>query len=94
MAICLNEHLLKDQEVLKKFIPEAIEKAKKYKSVKVGAYSCAKGIDFIRNNIAKFIGARDNLEADPEDIYLTYGGIDAYHHILGLIFNKGDQVLV
>lgn len=43
-------------------------------------------------NIAKYISERDNFETDPEDIYCTYGGIDAYHHTLGLIFNKGDEV--
>jgi len=78
--------------MLSKFIPEAIEKAKKYKAIKMGAYSCAKGIDSVRRNISKFISERDNFQADSEDIFLTYGGIDAYHHILGLMFNRGDEV--
>jgi len=77
---------------LSQFIPEAIEKAKSYKSIKIGAYSCARGVDSVRNNIAKFISGRDKYQANPEDIFLTYGGIDAYHHILGSIFNKGDEV--
>lgn len=79
---------------MRKFIPEAIEKAKKYKSIKIGAYSCAKGVEFVRKNISKFISERDNFQADPEDVFLTYGGIDAYHHILGLIFNRGDEVFL
>jgi hypothetical protein len=93
LAICLNENILNDKTIMKKFIPEAIEKAKIYKAIKLGAYSCAKGVDVVRKNISKFISKRDNCEADVEDIFLTYGGIDAYHHILGLIFNKRDEVI-
>ena len=85
---------MNDPGVLRMFIPEAIEKAKKYKSIKMGAYSCAKGVESVRKNIAKFIKERDNFQADPEDVFLTYGGIDAYHHILGLIFNRGDEVIL
>lgn len=89
----MNENLLNDPAVLRYYIPEAIEKAKKYRSIKVGAYSCAKGVESIRKNIANFISLRDNYEANAEDIFLTYGGIDAYHHIIGSIFNNGDEVI-
>lgn len=90
MSICLNPNLLQTKNLI--LMPEAIKKASKYiKSTKLGAYSCAKGIESIRKNIAAHISERDNLKVAEDDIFLLYGGMDAYQHIIGL-FNNNEKV--
>lgn len=90
ISICLNPNLMDSQNM----IPEAKVKALTYIDMKVGAYSCAKGNEKIRSNMAKFLTDRDGHEADKDEIFLLYGGIDAYHHIAGLIFNQNDGVTI
>lgn len=88
-SLCLNENNNKD-----KFSEESINKAEEYlKRFRVGAYSCSKGIDIVRQNVAKKLFIRDGFSIDQDDIFLTYGGMDAYGHIIGL-FNKNETILM
>jgi aspartate/methionine/tyrosine aminotransferase len=92
VSLCLNTNLLNDKKVCDQMLPESIARAKSYvPQIKVGAYSCSKGIETVRKRLADRIAQRDNLTTDPDDFYLTYGGMDAYQHILSL-FSKNDSV--
>jgi hypothetical protein len=88
MAICINPSLMKNPY----FIPQAKHKAKQYSNYKVGAYSCAKGVDFIRENMAKYISKRDGFNASKDEMFLLYGGMDCYQHIMSLIYNPSERV--
>jgi hypothetical protein len=93
IALCLNPSLRHAKNDL--VLPEARIKAEFYsKTIKPGAYSCARGIEQIRKNIAKYYSKRDGFHISEDDIFLLYGGTDAYHHIIGTIFNKNDQVII
>ena len=93
VAICMNKSLLGMEN--SNLMSEAKEKAEEYlRRINFGAYTCSKGIDSVRKNIAKFITKRDGgvNNSDEDKIFLTYGATDAYQHILG-IFEKNDKVI-
>lgn len=76
---------------------EAKESARQYLNIpnfSIGAYSDSKGIAITRKNIANWIYKRDQIKADPENIYLTNGGLNAYDHIVSTLFKPGDGLLV
>jgi alanine-synthesizing transaminase len=61
----------------------------------LGAYSDSKGVRFIREAVAEFIQDRDDIEADPEAIYLTDGaskGVQAALRIL--ISGPHDGIMI
>jgi aspartate/methionine/tyrosine aminotransferase len=90
IACCLNPNIINSPR--KDFMEESKRKAETYiKTVKVGAYSCSKGLEPVRKNILEKLRKRDNVELDESDIYLVAGGMDAYHHIISL-FPKGTKV--
>ena len=39
----------------------------------LGRYSESQGVRVVREEVAAFISARDGVQADPEDIFLTDG---------------------
>ena len=91
-SICLNPNLLKDKKACASMFPESVARAESYvNQAKVGAYSCSKGIESIRKRLAQKMSQRDNLATDPEDFFLTYGGMDAYMHIISL-FERDSSV--
>ncbi len=61
------------------------------KNLKVGAYSCSKGWEFVRKRLAEKLSYKDEMDVSEDDIFITYGGLDAYQHILSL-FQPGDTV--
>lgn len=80
--------LLEDEESLKhlaKVYPsDAITRARLISSkfVSLGAYSHSKGLHFVRENISKFIEARDGYPADHEHIFLTDGASEGIKRVL------------
>jgi aspartate/methionine/tyrosine aminotransferase len=95
VSICVNPDLLKKRnESNFNLLPESVKKAETYlNQIKVGAYSCSKGIESVRKNIAQKLSDRDKFKTEPDDIFLVYGGMDAYQHILSL-FSKNDSVII
>jgi aspartate/methionine/tyrosine aminotransferase len=93
MAVIMNKSLLDSKEIMQ----EAKEKAQQYLKIKgfnVGAYSDSKGIPFVRKNLANWYYERDGYKIDEDSIYLTNGGINAYDHVISLITESGDSVLL
>lgn len=91
VAAIVNPKLLNSTEIM----PEAKEKARKYLNVpgfNVGAYSESRGTPFVRKNLAKAIEKRDGYAIDVDSIFLTNGAMNAYDHIINLIFNRGEKV--
>ena len=93
VSLCLNPKITEEKNMEKSnYFKESIKKAEIYKKqIKVGAYSCSKGIESVRRRIAERLSIRDNMVTDQDEIFLTYGGMDAYQHILSL-FNRNESV--
>lgn len=88
IAVCLDPKLLSSKTIML----EAKLKAEYYlKFIKCGAYSAAKGNDEIRKRLANYLGEKQDMKINYDDLYLTYGGMDSYNHVLGL-FCKNDKV--
>jgi hypothetical protein len=94
IACILNPKLLESPEILN----ESKIKAKSYLKIKnfsIGAYSESKGLLAARRNLVKFYMERDEgYKIDEEDIFLTNGGNNSYDHMITLIHNPGDSILV
>jgi aspartate/methionine/tyrosine aminotransferase len=61
----------------------------------LGAYSESKGVRFIRDAVAAFIRERDQIEADPEAIYLTDGASKGVQTALRiLISGPRDGIMI
>ncbi|KAI9358815.1 pyridoxal phosphate-dependent transferase [Pilaira anomala] len=89
-SLCENPELLKveNRETVSKLYPaDAIARAELLmKNIgSVGAYTHSKGIQHIRENVAKFIEKRDGYAADPENIYLTQGASEGVQKVVQLL---------
>ena len=59
-----------------------------------GAYSESKGALICREAVARFIGRRDGVACDPEDVFLTDGASPGVHYLMkALLRSKADCVL-
>jgi len=85
-----NIHLLYPEDV--------IERAKEYyigSKNGIGAYSNSQGFDFVINDVANFIEARDGYKADPSNIFLTNGASEGIQMFLNTIIrNNMDGILL
>jgi aspartate/methionine/tyrosine aminotransferase len=93
MAVILNSKLLQSDKIM----IEAKEKAKQYLKLKnftVGSYSDSKGLPLARKNIAKWYMERDGYAIDENEIYLTNGTMNAYDHMISLICETGESILM
>ncbi len=56
----------------------------------LGAYSESQGMRFVREAVAAFIGARDGIPTDPDDIFLTDGASKGVQAVLNILI-RDDQ---
>lgn len=79
------------------FSKEAIERARKLLDMfdgKLGAYTDARGVHPIREEVAAFIAKRDGHPADPESIFLTEGASAGVKTLLeSMIRDENDGIL-
>ncbi|CAE6402527.1 unnamed protein product [Rhizoctonia solani] len=54
----------------------------------IGAYSHSQGVPFIRENVAKFIEARDGHPADPSQIFLTAGASAGVSLLISMLISS------
>jgi glutamate--glyoxylate aminotransferase len=98
LALVTAPFLLEDPRLHSMFPPDAIARARDYlANVKggVGAYSDSAGNPYVRQEVARFIEARDGHKADPDRIFLTNGASEAVRTILRtLIRGPNDGVMV
>ncbi|XP_078542679.1 alanine aminotransferase 2 isoform X3 [Lissotriton helveticus] len=85
-ALCLYPELLNDN----KFPEDAKQKARRILEAcgghSIGAYTDSKGIELIRNDVAKYIERRDGgIPSNPDDIYLSTGASDSIVTMLKLL---------
>jgi len=74
LAACQYPELIEQAPgVLPEDVAETARKILKGTKHGLGAYSDSKGVRFIREAVAEFIRQRDQIEVDPEAIYLTDG---------------------
>ncbi len=78
---------------------DARERAKKYSKLlgsPVGAYTGnSKGYNYVREKVAEAISARDNVKADPNNIYITNGASEGVRTAFSmLIRNSNDGVMI
>ncbi len=93
MAVIMNPNLLESPKIMK----EAKDRANQYLKIKgfnVGAYSDSKGLPAVRKNIAKWYKERDGYDISDDSIYLTNGGMNAYDHVISLICENDEFVIL
>eukprot|EP00347_Sterkiella_histriomuscorum_P013729 403363591 len=78
---------------------DARERAKKYSKLLVtplGAYTGnSKGYNYARDKIAEYIGKRDNVEANPNNIYITNGASEGVRTAFTmLIRDSNDGIMI
>jgi aspartate/methionine/tyrosine aminotransferase len=62
---------------------DVISRAKLYlASQPMGAYSNSQGVPVVREEVAKFIEARDGFPADPAEIFLTNGASEGVRYAM------------
>jgi len=101
MALCdLPEEVgINHPDVEKMFPSDAIERAREIKKSMggygTGAYTHSQGIKAFRNEIAKFIEERDNVDSDPDQIFITNGASAAISMVLtALIKDSSCGVMI
>lgn len=97
LSILTNPALLEDPNV--NFPEDVKARAKVYLESfgKFGAYSHSKGIQHLREEIAKFITKRDGAHlavADPENLFLTNGASEAVKYVLNLLISGPDDAIL
>jgi len=94
MAMCEYPALARDPEMSKMFPADAVRRAQSLlKEIPggTGAYSESQGIRVIRENVARFIEARDGCPATPDNIFLTEGASQGISVMLHMITKTPGQ---
>jgi len=90
--------LLNNPNISLLYPEDVIERAREYvigTKNGVGAYSNSQGFDFVVNDVANFIEARDGYKADTKNIFLTNGASEGIQMFLNTIIrNNMDGVLL
>ena len=94
ISCILNPDLQNDKEV--DINQEAKELAKIYiKDIKLGAYSDSFGHLSLRRNFKNYMQEKDGItDISEKNMFFTNGSISSLEHILSVICNKNDQVLI
>lgn len=87
LSLIINPDLLREPAIKAMYSSDVIARAEEYvKAVpSVGAYSESQGVTLVREDIARFIAARDGYPADAADIFLSDGasaGVKALMQLL------------
>jgi alanine transaminase len=97
LALCVCPDLMNNAAVVNSFAPDAVARAKRYLASipgGTGAYSTSQGVHIVREEVAKFIEARDGYPADPENIFLTDGASSGVKSGLSLLIrDHNDGIL-
>jgi len=66
---------------------EAAARAQEYasKSARVGAYTDSVGFNFVRDEVADFIGSRDGYRPDPANVFLTNGASEGVRLLMSAL---------
>jgi aspartate/methionine/tyrosine aminotransferase len=101
LALCdlPDEYGISNPIVASAFPSDVIERALEMRNAVgpagTGAYTNSQGIHEFRDDVAKFISARDGHESSSGDIFLTNGASSAIEHVLtGLIGNNRDAIMI
>lgn len=98
MALVTCPDLLEDAAVVSRFAPDAVERARRYLRAlpggSSGAYSESQGLEVVREEVARFIAARDGYPAHASDVFLTDGASPAVQMMLrALIRGPHDGIM-
>jgi len=98
LALMAAPFLLDKPDVVKHFPADAVARAKSLLTAfkgGIGAYSDSRGNPVVREEVAKFIAARDGAPSSPDLIFLTDGASVAVRMALNaLIRDQHDGILV
>lgn len=87
MSLVQCPWLLDDEKLQELYHPDAIARAQYITQhvPSIGAYSHSKGLQFVREDIARFILGRDGYPANPEHIFITDGASEGIKRMLQCI---------
>ncbi|KAL6765842.1 alanine aminotransferase [Haematococcus lacustris] len=94
VALCTAPFLMDRPDVDQIFPSDAIARAKKLLSSfkgGVGAYTDSRGNQLVREEVARFITARDGVPSNPEHIFLTDGASVAVRMCLNALIRDSDD---
>ncbi len=76
--------------------PEHIKKAaeKAIREDKTGGYSESSGLPALREEIAKKLYKKNNIDASPQEIIVTVGAIEGLSAAVMAVVDPGDEVLI
>lgn len=98
LALCVCPSILDSPRVGEIFPEDAITRARHYLSCipgGTGAYSNSQGVEVVREEVAKFISARDQHECKTEQIFLTDGASPAVQTMLKLLIrDESDSIMI
>jgi aspartate/methionine/tyrosine aminotransferase len=95
LALCEYPALLEESRLFPEDVAEAARTILQGTVHGLGAYSESKGVRVIREAVARFIGERDGIEADPESIFLGDGASKSVQMALRvLISGPSDGIMV
>eukprot|EP00941_MAST-03F_sp_MAST-3F-sp1_P005137 g5137.t1 len=99
LSLVMNPKLLEKEAILQIYPSDVIHRAKEYLSMckgnSVGAYTDAKGIPGVRQQVAQFIETRDKFPANPDNIFITDGASSIVRAFFRcLIRSAADGILV
>eukprot|EP00052_Salpingoeca_macrocollata_P016051 m.128665 g.128665 ORF g.128665 m.128665 type:complete len:512 (-) comp19903_c0_seq1:43-1578(-) len=96
LSLCLSPFLLRDEQALKLFPADAVERAHKLLlGGSFGAYSDSKGLEVVREEVARYIHTRDGHPANADHIFLTGGASEGVKLMLNLfVRDRNDGILV
>jgi len=98
LALCLCPDLLNNPKTSELFPVDAIDRAREiiaHTPGGLGAYSHSQGLEFVRQNVARFLSARDGHPGDANLVFLTNGASPGVQTLLNcLIRGPTDGILI
>ena len=94
LALVMNPALLDEPRTPELFSEDSVARARQYVAhmgQPLGAYSDSKGLMVVRQEVADFLGRRDDTApGDPNNIFLTNGASDGVKMVMSLLLRGLD----
>ena len=96
LSLVMNPDLLREDSIRQLYPADVLARAAEYvQSVpSAGAYSDSQGIRLVREDVARFIAARDGFPADANDVYLTDGASAGVKTLMKLLVRGPEDAIL
>ncbi len=91
LALCEYPELLKEKNIFPSDVIEVAKKILKESKHGLGAYSESAGFGFVREAVANFISKRDEIDSNPDSIFLTDGASKSAQSAMRLLLTESND---